>query len=414
MTSSFRDLLEIEVVAGRGGDGAISFWREKYIPKGGPDGGHGGDGGSVFLRALAQVDSLAILSQRRYRAEDGAHGQGKAKDGARGRDLIIEVPRGTRVFEAESGALLADLVEEGQTLLVARGGEGGRGNRAFVTPTRQAPRFAELGLPGEAKRLRLELLLIADVGLVGYPNAGKSSLLAAMSRARPRIATYPFTTLAPQLGVIEDEPPITVADLPGIIEGAAQGRGLGLQFLRHIARTRLLLFVLDATEAPRATLEVLRKELQAYDPSLLRRPFLVALNKVDLLSPEALAQALQELAEEPTLPISALHRDGLEALIEALRMRLPRVQLAPAVTASPPAPAASLELEELAQGVYRVRAPALELQIQRLKGDLREASGYLAELFRRYGLEELLQRRGVRAGDTVILGEEEFEYIPEV
>jgi GTP-binding protein len=234
----FRDVLEISVAAGRGGDGCISFRREKYIAKGGPDGGDGGDGGSIILRALGQVDSLSNLSKRVYKAENGQHGMGKGQFGRSGKDLIIEVPRGTRVYDAETGELLADLVEEGQILVAARGGRGGWGNARFVTPTRQAPRFAEAGEEGEKRRLRLELMLLADVGLVGYPNAGKSSLLAALTHAHPKIASYPFTTLSPNLGVIERNLEcITMADIPGIIEGAAQGRGLGLDFLRHIART---------------------------------------------------------------------------------------------------------------------------------------------------------------------------------
>ena len=231
----FQDVLVITVAAGRGGDGAVSFRREKFVPKGGPDGGDGGRGGSVYLRARGSVDSLSRLSKRTYKAEDGEHGRGSQQHGRGGEDLVIEVPRGTRVFDADTGELLADLTEEGQTVLVARGGAGGRGNMHFVTPTRQAPRFAEAGEEGEKRRLRLELMLIADVGLVGYPNAGKSSLLAAMTRAHPKIAPYPFTTQSPNLGVVEvsEEERFTLADIPGIIEGASEGKGLGLEFLRH-------------------------------------------------------------------------------------------------------------------------------------------------------------------------------------
>jgi len=264
----FRDVLEISVAAGRGGDGCISFWREKYIAKGGPDGGDGGDGGSIILRALGQVDSLSNLSKRVYKAENGQHGMGKGLFGKSGKDLVIEVPRGTRVYDAETGELLADLIEEGQTLVAARGGRGGWGNTRFVTPTRQAPRFAEAGEEGQKRRLRLELMLLADVGLVGYPNAGKSSLLAALTHAHPKIASYPFTTLSPNLGVIERNlERITMADIPGIIEGAAQGRGLGLEFLRHIARTRVLLYVLDGTDQPVQTLTPSRPNCGLTTPS---------------------------------------------------------------------------------------------------------------------------------------------------
>ncbi|WP_038055516.1 GTPase ObgE [Thermus amyloliquefaciens] len=413
----FQDLLLITVAAGRGGDGAVSFRREKFVPKGGPDGGDGGRGGSVYLRARGSVDSLSELSKRTYKAEDGEHGRGSGQHGRAGRDLYIEVPRGTRVFDADTGELLGDLTEEGQVLLVARGGEGGRGNAHFVTPTRQAPRFAEAGEEGERRRLRLELMLIADVGLVGYPNAGKSSLLAATTRAHPKIAPYPFTTLSPNLGVVEVEGErFTLADIPGIVEGASQGRGLGLEFLRHIARTRVLLYVLDAAEEPLQVFRTLRQEVGAYDPGLLRRPSLIALNKVDLLTPEEVGAKVAELAREglPVLPVSALTGEGLVALKEAL---LGLVKATPAPELPKPAPKgvveAGVEVVPLEEGVYEVRAPALERYLRRLKGDFSEAAGYLQEVFRRHGVEAALRAKGVRAGDLVRIGEREFEYIPE-
>lgn len=417
----FQDVLLITVAAGRGGDGAVSFRREKFVPKGGPDGGDGGRGGSVYLRARGSVDSLSELSQRTYRAEDGEHGKGSGQHGRAGRDLYVEVPRGTRVFDADTGELLGDLTEEGQVLLVARGGEGGRGNAHFVTPTRQAPRFAEAGEEGERRRLRLELMLIADVGLVGYPNAGKSSLLAATTRAHPKIAPYPFTTLSPNLGVAEvgevEKERFTLADIPGIIEGASQGKGLGLEFLRHIARTRVLLYVLDATQEPLKTFHTLRQEVGAYDKDLLRRPSLIALNKVDLLSPEEVKEKVAELAGEglPVLPVSALTGEGLEALKEAL---LSLVKATPAPELPKPAPKAvveaGVEVVPVAEGVYEVRAPEVEPYLRRLKGDMQEAAGYLQEVFRRHGVEAALKAKGVRAGDLVRIGDKEFEYIPEV
>ncbi|PZA08944.1 MULTISPECIES: GTPase ObgE [unclassified Meiothermus] len=414
----FRDVLEITVAAGRGGDGAISFWREKYIAKGGPDGGDGGQGGSVVLRALGQVDSLSNLSKRTYKAEDGQHGSGKGMFGKAGRDLVIEVPRGTRVFDAETGALLADLTEEGQTLVAAEGGRGGWGNARFVTPTRQAPRFAEAGEPGEKRRLRLELMLLADAGLVGYPNAGKSSLLAALTRAQPKIANYPFTTLSPNLGVVERGlERFTLADIPGIIEGASEGKGLGLEFLRHIARTRVLLYVLDASEQPAATFQTLRAELQSYDPALLGRPALIALNKVDLLEEEEVRRLEGELSRSglPVLAISVLERRGLEGLVEAL---FALVAAAPRPALATPAPPLEepqgVHVREVEEGVYEVQAPQVERHLRRLKGDLMEASSYLQDLFKRYGVESALKSKGVRAGDTVRLAGLEFEYIPEV
>ncbi|GAB5603683.1 GTPase ObgE [Thermus sp. FJN-A] len=415
----FQDVLQITVAAGRGGDGAVSFRREKFVPKGGPDGGDGGRGGNVYLRAKGSVDSLSELSKRTYKAEDGEHGKGSGQHGRAGRDLYIEVPRGTRVYDADTGELLGDLTQEGETLLVARGGEGGRGNLHFVTPTRQAPRFAEAGEEGERRRLRLELMLIADVGLVGYPNAGKSSLLAATTRAHPKIAPYPFTTLSPNLGVVEvgEEGRFTLADIPGIIAGASQGKGLGLEFLRHIARTRVLLYVLDATEEPLRAFRTLREEVGAYDKDLLQRPSLIALNKVDLLSPEEVRARVGELAQEglPVLPVSALTGEGLAELKEALWSL---VRSTPAPELPKPAPRAEVEagveVVPVAEGVYEVRAPEVERYLKRLKGDLSEAAGYLQEVFKRHGVEAALRAKGVRAGDVVRLAGLEFEYVPEV
>jgi len=418
MLIMFRDTLQITLTAGRGGDGCISFWREKYIEKGGPDGGDGGDGGSIILRALGQVDSLSNLSKRVYKAENGQHGMGKGMFGRAGADLIVEVPRGTRVFDAETGELLADLTEEGQTLVAAKGGEGGWGNVRYVTPTRQAPRFAQAGEPGEKRRLRLELMLLADVGLVGYPNAGKSSLLTALTHAHPKIASYPFTTLAPNLGVIErDMERITMADIPGIIEGAAQGKGLGLEFLRHIARTRVLLYVLDGSEKPVETLKTLRAELKSYDPELLTRPSLVALNKTDLLLLEETEEITDELVGVglPVLATSSTLRQGLSELVDAL-FALVEAAPKPKLETPKPRPQAPeyINVTEVEEGVYQLEAPHLQKHLDRLKGDLMEATGYLQELFRRYRVEQALKAKGVRAGDTVRFGDQEFEYIPEV
>lgn len=414
----FQDVLQITVAAGRGGDGAISFRREKFVPKGGPDGGDGGRGGSVYLRARGSIDSLSELSKRTYKAEDGEHGKGSGQHGRSGRDLYIEVPRGTRVFDADTGELLGDLTEEGATLLVARGARGA-GQRPLRHPYPPGPPFRRGGEEGERRRLRLELMLIADVGLVGYPNAGKSSLLAATTHAHPKIAPYPFTTLSPNLGVVElaEGARFTLADIPGIIEGASQGRGLGLEFLRHIARTRVLLYVLDAADEPLRALATLRQEVAAYDPSLLRRPSLIALNKVDLLPPEAVAAQVAALAREglPVLPVSALTGEGLPGLKEAL---WGLVQATPAPELPKPAPVrevpAGVEVVPLEEGVYEVRAPGVEGYLKRLKGDLQEAAGYLQEVFKRHGVEAALKAKGVRAGDVVRLGGLEFEYIPEV
>ena len=288
---AFRDVLDVTVQGGRGGDGAMSFLRLKYMPKGGPDGGHGGDGGAVTLRAVDDVGALShLIPGKTYRGAAGQQGEGRDKHGRRGEDLILDVPVGTLARDLDTGRTVADLLEVGQTVVVAEGGDGGRGNASFATSTRRTPRFAEYGSAGERRRLRLELRTIADAGLVGYPNAGKSSLLAALSNARPQVADYPFTTLTPHLGVVErgegSFERLTLADVPGIIEGASEGRGLGLEFLRHIARTRLLVWVLDIAEEPAQALTALRREVGAYDPTLLDLPGLIVLHKTDLAAPK--------------------------------------------------------------------------------------------------------------------------------
>jgi GTP-binding protein len=283
----FVDRVKIYVKAGDGGAGCVSFRREKYVPRGGPDGGDGGDGGDVLLLADPQLLTLYdFYYQVHFRAENGRSGQGKKMKGRDSEDLILRVPVGTVVMDAETGEVLGDLTEPYQTLVVARGGKGGRGNAHFARPTRQAPRFAEPGKPGEERWLILELKLIAEVGLVGLPNAGKSTLLSRISAARPKIADYPFTTLEPNLGVVKlpEGETFVVADLPGLIEGAHKGVGLGHEFLRHIERTRVLLFVLSVDrEDLYADYQVLKKELKLYNPGLLQKDYLIAINKVDLV-----------------------------------------------------------------------------------------------------------------------------------
>ncbi len=322
----FIDTARIVVQAGGGGRGCVSFRREKFVPRGGPNGGDGGDGGSIYFEGSRSYQTLIDQRyQQLYRAERGEHGRGKDQHGAAGADLIVKVPLGTVIRDAHTGETLADLVVEGERALVARGGKGGRGNARFATPTRQAPRFAEPGTPGEVRTLLLELKLIADVGLVGLPNAGKSSLLAAFSAARPKIAAYPFTTLTPNLGVV-DIPPFggfVVADIPGLIEGAAAGAGLGIRFLRHIERTRVLVHVVDVSEAggdPVAALMTVEGELAKYNPALLQLPRIAAGNKIDLPHEEGLARlgALCASREIPLVPVSALTGEGIPALVEEI------------------------------------------------------------------------------------------------
>jgi GTP-binding protein len=331
--STFIDTARIVVKAGDGGRGCVSFRREKYVPRGGPNGGDGGDGGSIYVEASRSFRTLIDQKfQQLYRAKRGEHGRGKDQHGATGPDLSIKVPPGTVVMDAETGDVLADLIQEGERALVAQGGRGGRGNARFATATRQAPRFAQPGIPGETRTLQLELKLIADVGLVGLPNAGKSSLLAAFSAARPKIAAYPFTTLTPNLGVV-DVPPhggFVVADIPGLIEGAAQGAGLGIRFLRHIERTRVLVQMVDVAEGaedPVAAALTVERELLAYNPALPSRPRLVVGNKIDLPHAEGLARLTAWCAGQgrSLTPISAATGEGIPALLEALVAELRRV-----------------------------------------------------------------------------------------
>ncbi|MFN8509083.1 MAG: GTPase ObgE [Deinococcaceae bacterium] len=424
----FRDVLEIEVIAGNGGDGSMSFHRAKYMPKGGPDGGHGGKGGTVYLRAVNNVTSLEeLVDKRKFKAENGRYGEGRQCHGADGQDLIIDVPVGTTAFDLQTGKVVADLIEVGMVKQVAQGGSGGRGNSAFVSSTRQAPRFAEQGMIGQRRRLRLELRLIADVGLVGYPNAGKSSLLSRLSRANPEIAAYPFTTLSPILGVVErgeydTRQTLTLADIPGIIEGAHEGKGLGLEFLRHISRTRLLTYVVGCEGDPASEIRSLQAELRAYDPSLLDQAALIVLNKTDLIDAEIEEMLLQELHAYglPVLATSALEGIGLDVLKNTLFDLLPTRALWSQNNALEEAPdevkvmAFSLEfLEEASERTWVVKGGSFEERLQRFGRHLNEALGYLQNVFKREGLYRALERAGAREGDTVRIGTSNFEYIPD-
>ncbi len=317
----FVDEAVIQVKAGDGGDGCVSFRREKFVPKGGPDGGDGGDGGSVILEGSEHLQSLAdFLYRRRYQAKRGQHGMGKNRHGRNGENVVVPVPLGTDVFDAISGEKLGEVLKPGERLVVAKGGKGGKGNARFVTSTNRAPREALPGESGEERTLRLVLRVLADVGMVGLPNAGKSTLLRALTAAKPKVADYPFTTLTPNLGVLVGKDfRWTLADMPGIIQGAHEGRGLGLRFLRHIERTRMLLYVVDAvSQAPERDFAQLREELGFYDPELLNRPALLVLNKIDLLTGE-LPVVKTDL---PVVAVSALKGSGIDRLRELIKKML--------------------------------------------------------------------------------------------
>ena len=325
----FVDRVKIFVKGGDGGRGCVSFRREPYVPRGGPDGGNGGPGGDVVLEAVSHQNTLLPLRYHtEFRAERGEHGGPSNRTGARGQDFVVSVPPGTAAVEEASGEKLGEVLREGERLVVARGGKGGRGNRSFLSNRNRAPREADPGGVGEERWLRLDLRLIADVGLLGFPNAGKSTLLSAISAARPKVADYPFTTLTPVLGVVEaDERTFVVADIPGIMEGAHRGAGLGLQFLRHVERTRVLLHVVDASglsgRDPAADLAAVREEVRQWNPDLLDRPQLVAATKRDVVDPASdplpgLVQEARALGLE-VMPVSAVSGDGLLEIKRRLR-----------------------------------------------------------------------------------------------
>ena len=337
----FIDEADIHVKAGDGGDGAVTFRREAHVPRGGPSGGDGGDGGSVILRARAGLDTLMDFRGRHHwRAADGRPGRSKNMAGAAGEDLVIDVPPGTLVYDVDTGLLLKDLNRAGMQTVVARGGKGGRGNARFATATHQTPREAKPGRPGQERRLHLELKLIADVGLVGLPNAGKSTLLSRLSAARPKVADYPFTTLQPHLGIVEAGPDrrFLLADLPGLIDGAHEGVGLGDAFLRHIERTRMLVHLVELEphehDSPAEAYRAIRRELAAYSAALAAKPELVALTKADLLPGDDTPRAdLAEAIGRPVLAVSSVSGTGLKALVSAIVERLDQVRPAEAADA---------------------------------------------------------------------------------
>ncbi len=421
----FLDQVKIWVRAGAGGDGAATFRREAHVPRGGPDGGDGGRGGSVILRVdTGQTTLRDFRYAHHFRATPGGRGTGQKRHGRAGEDLVLHVPPGTAVYDDAAGELLADLVSAEQMAMVARGGRGGLGNVHFATATHQAPRHALKGEPGEERWLRLELRLIADVGLVGLPNAGKSTLLASLTAARPKIADYPFTTLEPNLGVMEldgaDERRPTIADVPGLIEGASSGAGLGHAFLRHVERTRVLVHVVDgAARDPERDYAVIRDELVAHDPALLRKPMVVAFNKLDLPAATAAWPAFRAARQEAgaaAVAVSAARGDGLAELRRLLADALPSA----AEMATPPEPA-GIVVHRLASTdeTFSVAREGGQLivhgrRIERLAAQTDFENEESAERFQRdlarLGVEAELRRAGVAPGETVRIGRVELEW----
>jgi len=426
MAPMFLDRVKIFVKAGAGGDGAATFRQEAHVPRGGPDGGDGGRGGSIHIRVDAGQTTLRDFRYKHhFKATSGGRGERSRRHGSAGDELILDVPPGTAVLDAETDALIADLVAVGQTAMIARGGRGGLGNVHFKTSTHQAPKHAQKGEPGEERWLRLELRLIADIGLVGLPNAGKSTLLAALTAAQPKIADYPFTTLEPNLGVMdlgdEDERRPTIADVPGLIEGASMGAGLGHAFLRHVERTRILVHVVDGSgRDPGWDHDVIRDELRAHDPALLDKPILVVFNKIDRPAAAeawpAFRMALRAAGED-VLAISATDGQGIAELRGRLAALLPSADELDA----PREPAGvvvhriegtsdGFSVDRLEDGVFRVRGKRIERVAAQTNFDVEESAERFQHDLAHYGIDDELRRAGVMPGDLVRFGPIELEW----
>ncbi len=421
---NFIDTARITVRAGDGGNGAVAFHREKYVAAGGPDGGDGGRGGDIILQVDRHMSTLMDFRyKRKYVAEKGMDGQGKRCSGKDGADLVIKVPLGTVARDAQTGDILCDMSSDAPFVL-CRGGNGGWGNKHFATPTRQVPRFAKAGLPGEGRDVILELKLLADVGLVGFPNVGKSTLLSVVSKAAPKIANYHFTTLYPNLGVVyvEEGASFVLADIPGIIEGAAEGAGLGHDFLRHIDRCRLLIHVVDVSGSegrdPVEDFEAVMAELSAYSPALAQRPMLVAGNKADLAPDPTLAQRLRSYVEERGMSfflLSAASHQGTRELMYAAAGALS--SLPPIRTYEPTAVPAAPVVEKDGpltitheEGVWYVEGSWLERLMANVNFGDYESRNWFDKILRESGLFDQLEEQGVQDGDTVSLYGMEFEY----
>lgn len=425
----FLDVVDLYLSAGRGGDGASTMRRESHVPRGGPDGGDGGRGGSIYVSVDTGQTTLRDFEQkRRLQAGEGGNGGNKKSHGKAGKDLEIGVPPGTAIFDAVSGDLIADIVSREQRVMIVKGGRGGLGNAHFVTSTHQAPRHAQRGEPGETREVRFELRLIADVGLVGLPNAGKSTTLAALTAAQPKIGDYPFTTLEPNLGVIElgleDGRRPTVADLPGLIEGASMGAGLGFAFLRHASRTRILVHVVDASTAdPLRDAAIIREELAAHNPALLEKTTLVVLNKIDRpgvrerleelrtgfsalglksIACSALGGALGE-------GITDLRNELAELLPDAETLALPTEPAGVVVHRIDPIAVSGFEVSRDGES-YRVRGKAIERLVHQTDFARDESAQRFHHELKRQGIESALRKAGCRAGDTVVIGELSLEW----
>jgi GTPase len=418
----FTDQVEIHVRSGKGGDGMVHFRREKFIPMGGPDGGDGGKGGDVIFEVKSTLNTLSSFRQnQKFKAEEGVKGGPSQRSGRNGKDLIVYVPPGTVLYDAATGDLIGDLTQPGQKLTILKGGRGGRGNQHFATSRNQAPRTAEKGEPAEEKRLKLELKLIADIGLIGVPNAGKSTLLSVLTNARPKIAPYPFTTLEPNLGVanVDDDTTVVLADIPGLIEGASHGAGLGHEFLRHIQRTRVLIHLLDGlSEDPIADYSQINSELSLFDPNLAKKPQLVALNKIDQPEVQERLKDIQKKFKKQKvelMTISGLARTNTRDLLIKAYQKL--AETPPLEEVEPPMPVyrpkedpREFVVRREGANEWRISGAAIEraasMTYWQHDGSVRRFQKIMGAL----GVDQALRSAGVQEGDTVAIGDFELEW----
>lgn len=430
----FCDELKLKIIAGSGGNGAVSFRREKYVPMGGPDGGDGGHGGDIIIKVNPQLNTLSHLaSLKMYKADSGVNGSKKNMFGKNAESLILEVPRGTMVFNPDKSKMLADLSKENDSFIIAKGGKGGKGNARFVSSTHQAPRFAESGEPGEAKEIIMELKLMADVGLIGMPSSGKSTLISVISNARPKIAAYHFTTLIPNLGVVNMEQfggskfdSFVVADIPGLIEGASQGKGLGIQFLKHISRTKILVHLIDGTlPAADKNYSTINKELKTFDLNLAKKEQIVVINKIDMLDKTALNLKIKELkkiVKAEIFPISALTKEGLKPLIFMVLKKLTEFKntkksqknkkIIPIL--KPHLNRGSFEIEKIIykkdHKIFRINGKRIEQLL--LMTDINNPEGLerIYHYLERLGIKKAVERQGAFIGDIIRIKEKSIPY----
>lgn len=427
----FYDYAKINVIGGAGGNGIVAFRREKYVPKGGPAGGDGGDGGDIRLRADNGLRTLIDFRyQTHYKGERGMHGQGSKQHGRSGEDVILRVPTGTIVRDSATNRIMADLSHHGDEVVVAKGGRGGRGNTRFVSSTHRAPAYAENGEPGEERWITLELKLLADVGLVGFPNVGKSTIISRISAAKPKIANYPFTTLEPNLGVVQVDPgrSFVVADVPGLVEGAAEGAGLGHRFLRHVERCRVLVHVVDASGSearnPIQDIETINSELSRYAPELAERPMILVANKMDLLTVEEQDAVLRDLQDAyPDMEVfraSAVTGDGVQQVVYRAADLLDAVggeMLTFEAEDEVPVPKLKEEdvpgfyVEETEPGIWQVTGPEIDSLVRRTQFERDEGVERFMNIIDKMGVEKALRKAGIQEGHTVVVGPMEFDFV---